>query len=580
MNISGYVIERQIGKGGMAMVYRAVQTSLGRPVALKVMNPLFSDTPEFSQRFLAEGRLLAAVHHTNIITIHDIGISDGFHFISMEYVEGGDLAGRIRAGLTAPQATDYLVTLANCLAVAHDLHIVHRDIKPVNILFRKDGTLLLTDFGIAKQLTAEQGLTATGVMVGSPHYLSPEQAQGKRVDARADIYSLGVLYYEMLTGSRPFTGDSDVDIAIKHVTEPLPDLPEQFSAHRPIVERMTRKKPDERFPSCRSLLVALKELKETGRWSGEVADIPVAAAPAQPEAAAARKPAAAPAAAPVAAGAGTVVATAGGATVVATVIEKTVPQAPGVETQARTGGSRGGDTLVVDPATPHDGRTAVEATVPSGAPPRVAAAPRAAGSEATLVLEPGAPLPAPARPRRRWFATAGVAAAIVVIAAGAALLFLDRSGTGRSSAPAETAPAAQARGGPPPISAEEQERRQRQALIDSLMRDARAAVAEYRLTTPEATSAYHYYQQVLAIDPNHAGAHAGIAEIADAYHRLARSAVQDWDYDRALRHVTTGLSVSPDHPGLTALRRELEAGDGKTGRTVKKSLKGVKKLFD
>jgi len=277
MNIAGYVIDKQIGQGGMAMVYRATQESLGRPVALKVMNPLFSDTPEFSERFLDEGRLLAAVHHSNIITIHDIGISDGFHFISMEYVEGGDLGDRIKAGISPSQAMAYVETLAECLAVAHDLHIVHRDIKPANILFRKDETLLLTDFGIAKQLTTNKELTATGAMVGSPSYLSPEQAQGNPVDGRSDIYSLGVLYYEMLTGEKPFVGKSGVDIAIKHVTQPLPALPDALAAYSGIIECMTHKDPDERFPSCRSLAVALREFRETGAWSEKIADIPLPA---------------------------------------------------------------------------------------------------------------------------------------------------------------------------------------------------------------------------------------------------------------------------------------------------------------
>ena len=138
MNISGYVIKKQNAKGGMAMVYRATQESLGRAVALKVMNPLFSDSPEFSERFLNEGRLWAVVQRSNVMTIHDIGICDGLHFISMEYVEGGGLGGKIKEGISPPQASAYIETLADCFAVAHDLHIVYRDIKLANILFRDD----------------------------------------------------------------------------------------------------------------------------------------------------------------------------------------------------------------------------------------------------------------------------------------------------------------------------------------------------------------------------------------------------------------------------------------------------------
>lgn len=275
MKISGYKIEKQIGLGGMARVYLATQQSLGRPVALKVMNPFYSDTAEFTERFLEEGRLLASIQHLNIITIHDIGISDGLYFISMEYVEGGDLQQRIKKGINTPDASQYLEILATCLDVAHEIHIVHRDIKPANILFRKDGSLLLTDFGIAKQLTVSKELTMVGGMIGSPNYISPEQAQGLAVDGRADIYSLGIVFYEMLTGKRPFSGDSAFDIANCHINQPLPALPENLATYQKLLDRMTRKKPEDRFPSCKSLLAALREIKTTGQWDGQVMAIPL-----------------------------------------------------------------------------------------------------------------------------------------------------------------------------------------------------------------------------------------------------------------------------------------------------------------
>ena len=270
MKIPGYSIEGQIGQGGMAVVYRAIQESLGRPVALKVMNPLLAVSPEFSERFLNEGRLLAALRHNHIMTIYDIGVSDDLHYISMEYVDGGDLRQQIRQGIPPQTALDYVLTLGSCLKAAHEAHIVHRDVKPVNILFRRDGTLLLTDFGIAKQLGDTKGLTVTGSMVGSPYYLSPEQALGRPIDGRADIYSLGIVLYEMLTGEKPFEGDSEVEVALKHIEGELPRLPPHLSPFQPLLEKMTAKNPDDRFSSAASMLQAAQHLRDTGWGYGAV----------------------------------------------------------------------------------------------------------------------------------------------------------------------------------------------------------------------------------------------------------------------------------------------------------------------
>jgi serine/threonine-protein kinase PpkA len=265
MNIAGYRIERLIGKGGMAAVYLAIQESLGRPVALKVLNPSFSDTPEFSERFLNEGRILAALNHPNIITIHDIGIANGFHYISMEHVEGGDLRSRITEGMSATIALGLLQSMGGCLRFAHDKGIIHRDVKPANILFRKDDTPLLTDFGIAKQLRGASELTLAGTVLGSPHYLSPEQADGRVTDGRADIYSLGIIFYEMLTRQRPYEGDSDISTILKHREEPVPELPSHLAPLQSLLNRMIAKEPEERFGSVSEILEAITDLREAGR---------------------------------------------------------------------------------------------------------------------------------------------------------------------------------------------------------------------------------------------------------------------------------------------------------------------------
>ena len=190
MEIPGYEILEPIGVGGMATAYLAVQTSLGREVVIKVLDTQDKSSGESVERFLNEGRIVAAFNHPYIITIYDIGITEDVVYISMEFVEGGDLKHRLRQKpLTLDEGLDLLERIGSGLGIAHENGIVHRDVKPGNILFRKDGTPLLSDFGIAKQLTTDHDLTSTGMFLGSPNYMAPEQSEGGAIDGRADIYA-------------------------------------------------------------------------------------------------------------------------------------------------------------------------------------------------------------------------------------------------------------------------------------------------------------------------------------------------------------------------------------------------------
>lgn len=267
-HISGYRIERVLGQGGMATVYLAVQENLNRPVALKVMHNL--SVPGFSERFLNEGRIIAKLAHPHIITIYDIGVSDECHYISMEYLQGGDLKKRIHKGIESKLSLEYLEQLADCLAFVHEKGIVHRDIKPANVLFRSDDKLVLTDFGIAKQLQADLDLTATGATLGSPHYLSPEQAEGKSVDGRSDIYSLGIMFYEMLTGEKPYQGENYVSTVMQHLSAPIPALPSDVAQYQSLLKRMLAKKPEERFNSAKSLVQAIRFVRMKNTSLNEV----------------------------------------------------------------------------------------------------------------------------------------------------------------------------------------------------------------------------------------------------------------------------------------------------------------------
>ncbi len=261
LEIPGYRLHKRLGKGGMAEVYLATQLSLDREVAVKVL--LRTEDAAFTERFIQEGHIVASLRHPAIITIHDIGqIADGRHYLAMEYLGGGDLAQHRGIVFSPSRALDIIRQLAGGLAVVHDGGLVHRDVKPANILFRDDGSVVLTDFGVAKAVELDNELTHFGIAVGSPAYSSPEQAQCQPLDARSDIYSLGVILAEMLTGTNPFRASSYPQTVLNHLQMPLPQLPPALAPYQPLLDRMLAKQPDERFGNCRELLAAIDTLTE------------------------------------------------------------------------------------------------------------------------------------------------------------------------------------------------------------------------------------------------------------------------------------------------------------------------------
>lgn len=261
--IPGYRIQRLLARGGMAEVFLAEQESLSREVAIKIMDGHAGDK-EFTERFLQEAKLVASFKHPHIITIYDFGIlEDGRLYLSMEYVEGGDLDERLKTELTKEESLRVLRETAAALLFVHDKGIVHRDIKPANILFRQDGSVVLTDFGIAKQEDNEVSLTRTGTTVGSPAYCSPEQAQGQPLDLRSDIYSLGVVLLEMLMGANPYKSDSFMNTSINHIQMPTPQLSGKLSAYQHLANKMLAKEPSQRFSNITELLAGLDESKFT-----------------------------------------------------------------------------------------------------------------------------------------------------------------------------------------------------------------------------------------------------------------------------------------------------------------------------
>jgi serine/threonine-protein kinase len=278
-----YRLESKLGSGGMSTVYLSRDETLERWVAAKVLHREISDQPDQLERFRREARAVAQVSHPNVVAVIDAGEDGGRPYIVFEYVDGETLKQRIdRAGrLPLDEAAAYAIEVGRGLGAAHQRRLVHRDVKPQNVLIDSEGRAKVTDFGIARELE-QDGLTKTGRVLGTTDYVSPEQAMGQAVDARSDIYSLGVLLYEMLTGEVPFTADNLVGVAMKHVNEKMPDVqrkrPEASSALAAVVERATQKKPDKRYADMSAMLADLEaalevEVARAGGSQGEATTV-------------------------------------------------------------------------------------------------------------------------------------------------------------------------------------------------------------------------------------------------------------------------------------------------------------------
>lgn len=256
--IPGYCIERELGRGGMATVYLAVQERLNRKVAIKVLSPVLFQDETFARRFLKEAETAANLHHANIIAIHDVGEANGTYFIVMEFLAKGSLKDRVRSGPVAPRESLAIISqMALALDYAHKKGFIHRDIKPDNILFREDNTTVLTDFGIAKAVDSTTKMTKTGMSLGTPHYMSVEQLRGVDLDGRTDLYSLGVVLFEMLTGKVPYDATDTIAVAIKHIQEPVPQLISGLASWQPLIDRLMAKDREQRFQSGMDLVSAI-----------------------------------------------------------------------------------------------------------------------------------------------------------------------------------------------------------------------------------------------------------------------------------------------------------------------------------
>jgi serine/threonine-protein kinase PpkA len=557
MEIPGYQIERLIAEGGMSSVYLAVQESLGRRVAIKVLRK-FGNTQQ-AERFLHEARIIASLANRNIITIHDVGAIGDRYYIAMEYLEGGSLAERIDHGLPPLAALGLLERMARCLDFVHRRDIVHRDIKPSNILFHADGTPKLTDFGIAKQLDADQEVTLEGSAFGSPYYLSPEQAEGRSLDGRSDIYSLGIVFFQMLTGHKPYAESSHIETIVAHLSNPIPVLPDKLARYQGLLEQMIAKSPENRVASARELVHLIRNLR-TSKAKRHKTLAGIGGNAAQPDSSVDLTPGilgrmrAASAVTKGFAVFGLLAAALGLGWLLETPESDRIvdlQRMPHVElSYSREGMGSSKETLIraaekkarVENAPAEVGanwqRTEVS-RVSNTAPVVVDAAlfesvddavtpAQLAVTEQQDVEEAPGFLMEPE--------TATQTAAVVEVD-----VEVDIETETATGAAAETRAA------------------DRQAdLIAGHMKAGDKALLADRLTTPAADNAYTHYMSVVELDREHQGANAGIDRIAERYAALARSAKGQQNYPLARLYLRRGFAVRRGHAGLLAIRNDID----------------------
>lgn len=570
IDIPGYVIKREIGVGGMASVHLAVQTSLEREVALKIMTPALAADPTFSKRFLQEARMLASLAHPNIVAVYDVGVTPAQqHYFSMQYLPGGDFAARVQRDLDERELTLTLAGVANALGYAHQRGYVHRDVAPGNILYDANNNPVLTDFGIALAASGGSRITSTGFSVGTSHYMSPEQARGGDVDARSDIYSLGVLCYYGLTGKPPFDGADGFAVAYAHVFEPIPRLPTERGHWQPLIDCALAKDPKDRYRDIDAFLGAMAEV------------VPQYAA-------LFREDAAAPAGAP--------------SNAAAEAVTRSMARAPSDSTTRIPAQRQSSEapTVVHAAPKPRSGATTVT-TIPTSIPVTPAARPSRAGT--TTWLRRGWPIlvaivgvglfgyamltrtsrqvprptPVPAATKQQALVTPAPVHASATPDASS------ETGPATIPTPAATTPDAVIADAAPAVADDLNDPASFPTVVDPVkdaLRLGREDLAGQRLTVPANNNAFDHFQFVLRMDSRNKSAKQGVADIAKKYVELAQTSLATGDlvqFDQFLTRASDVIKVVPDNADVP---REISAARKSAATTFIDTARIAAKAWD
>lgn len=500
----------------MAEVFLATQQSLHRKVAIKVLRA--AEDEAFSKRFVREAHIVASLNHPSIITIYDVDrLADGRDYLAMEFLAGGDLA-RHKGEVFAPERALHIVRqVASGLAVVHDKGLVHRDVKPANILFREDGTAVLTDFGVAKDVDIDSELTQFGVAVGSPAYSSPEQAQCQTLDARSDIYSLGVILLEMLTGTNPFRGGNYTQTVVNHLQMALPPLPASLAAFQPLLARMLAKVPEQRFADCRELLTALD-----GVVLSDLDATQLRPAVAVPAAEPVPRPRRRRSAMPVLVGLTLLVLIGTLTSTVLYVQERRQIDALLAQADQRFAGGQ-----LVEPAqdsAEHYYRQALLLDDDNDEALAGLQRVRTARIDAFLAL-----------------AEQRLSDGLLTEPAADSADYYYRQALAIDGAHAGALEGLQ---------------RVLAARIERYLQLAEQSIADKRLLLPEEDSAVHYYRQILGWAPDNSAALAGLNRVALLYRDMANAEYRRSDFPGALAMIERGLQAEPDNPELQKMQAE------------------------